>query len=86
MEKTPFYNVHKDFAQEGPVYGHEEFYGLPYDPAYAKYHEMARSAYLAKDPWTHVYIEDDNGVRLEWVLIDRRVRPEPEPIEEQELQ
>lgn len=78
MEKAEFYVVHKDFAQEGPIFGHEEFYGLSHDAAYAKYHEMAGSAYRANDPWTHVYIENDSGVRLEWKVIDRRTLPEPE--------
>lgn len=79
MEKAEFYVVHKDFAQDGPIYGHEEFYGLEHDAAYAKYHTLCASAYAAADPWTHVYIENDVGVRLEWKLIDRRTLPEPEP-------
>lgn len=80
MEKAEFYVVHKDFAQDGPIYGHEEFYGLTKDAAMAKYHQMLASAYSASDPWTHVYVENDAGVRIAWELIDRRTMPEPEEV------
>ena len=90
MTKTPFFNVHKDFAQEGQngtIYGHEQFLGLAEDSAKAKYHQLLAAAYAASDPWTTVYIESDEGVRILWEKIDRRTVPEPEPEpEEQELQ
>lgn len=72
MERVEFYTVHKDFAQEGPIYGHEEYYGLPKDEAMAKYHGLLNSAWLSSDPWTHVYVENDAGARIMWELIDRR--------------
>ena len=78
MERAEFYNVHKDFAQEGPIYGHEEFYGLGHDEAQAKYHDFCAAAFRSSDPWTSVYIENDSGVRIEWKLIDRRTAPAPE--------
>lgn len=72
MDKTPFYSVHKDFAQEGPIYGHEEFYGLTEDAAKAKYHELLSAAYAAADPWTNVFIKRDDGVEIFGEVVDRR--------------
>ena len=77
MEKEKFFTVHKDFAQAGPIYGHEEFFGLSENAAKAKYHEMLASAYNASDPWTHVFLLDDSGAVLMWEIIDRRTTPEP---------
>ena len=77
MEKTEFFNVHKDFAQEGPIYGHEQFLGLSKDQAMSKYHQLLASAYAASDPWTHVFITRDDGVSVSGETIDRRVAPSP---------
>lgn len=73
MEKTPFFNVHKDFAQNGPIYGHEEALGLSEEAAKAQYHTWLASAYAASDPWTIVYIDNDDGIRIKWEIVDRRV-------------
>ena len=67
-----FYNVHKDFMQAGPTYGHEEFLGLTEQQAKAKYHEMLSTAYTYADPWTHVYITRDDGVMTFGEVVDRR--------------
>lgn len=67
-----FYNVHKDFMQAGPIYGHEEFLGLTDQQAKAKYHEMLATAYTYNDPWTHVYITRDDGVMIFGEVVDRR--------------
>ena len=82
MVKTPFYNVHKDFAQEGPIYGHEEFHGLTLDAAKAKFHQLLSAAYTASDPWTYCCIISDTGVMEAWEVVDRRTVPEPEVPEE----
>lgn len=82
MEKSPFYSVHKDFAQEGPVFGHEEFFGLTEDGAKAKYHELLTSVYSGTDPWANVYIKRDDGVETFGEVVDRRTSPAPEPGEE----
>lgn len=81
MLKAEFYSVHKDFAQDGQngtIWGHEEFFGLDSDAAKTTYHQLLASAYSANDPWTHVFIENDNGARIFSELIDRRTLPEPE--------
>ncbi len=85
MERSEFYNVHKDFAQDGqagPIFGHEEFHGMEYDAAMAKYHTLLASAYGHSDPWTHVFVTNDMGVTVEHKLIDRRTVPAPEVPEE----
>ena len=69
-----FYNVHKDFMQDGPIYGHEEHFGLPEQQAKAKYHEMLASVYTYNDPWTHVYITRDDGVMTFGEVVDRRAQ------------
>lgn len=79
MVKTPFYNVHKDFAQEGPIYGHEEYHGLTLDAAKAKFHQMLATAYAASDPWTYCCVISDTGSMMAWEVVDRRTVPEPEP-------
>lgn len=80
MLKEIFYNVHKDFAQNGPIYGHEEYLGLTENQALAKYHELLASAYQYNDSWVHVYIMRDDGINTYGEKIDRRIEPEPEPI------
>ena len=76
MEKTTFYSVHKDFAQDGPVYGHEEFFGLTETSAKAKFHELLAAVYIGSDPWTHVYINRDDGMMVSGELVDRRTMPD----------
>lgn len=66
------YTVHKDFMQPGPIYGHEEFYGLTEEAAKAKYHQMLSTAYSYNDPWTHVYITREDGVMTFGEVVDRR--------------
>ena len=77
MEKTEFFNVHKDFAQDGQIYGHEEFFGMSFDAAEAKYHQLCNAAFLSSDPWAHIFIMSDSGVRIEETRIDRRKTPDP---------
>ena len=72
MEKATFFNVHKDFAQDGPIYGHEEFFGLTENAARAKYHELLAAVYSANDPWTHVYVNRDDGIGVFGEVVDRR--------------
>lgn len=81
MVRAEFFNVHKDYAQDGtnsPVFGHSEFLGLGREAAYAKYHELLSNAYTGTDPWVFIYIESDNGVFVDGNLIDRRVEPQQE--------
>jgi len=68
----PVYTVHKDFMQAGPVYGHEEYFGLTEREARAKYHQLLAAAYTASDPWTHVFIAADDGRIVAGELVDRR--------------
>lgn len=73
-----FYNVHKDFMQAGPIYGHEEFYGMTEEAAKAKYHQMLSTVYTNNDPWTHVYITRDDGVMTFGEVVDRRAQIQEE--------
>lgn len=73
MKKTPFYSVHKDFLQDGPVYGHEEFLGLSREAAYSKFHQLLASVYASSDPWSHVFIVRDDGVFESGEVVDKRI-------------
>lgn len=78
MNKAPFFSVHKDFAQEGPIYGHDELVGLNEQAAHAQFHTWMASAWVSSDPWTMVYIDSDDGRRIKWDVIDRRTLPQVE--------
>lgn len=85
MERKRFYSVHKDFAQDsssGVIYGHEEQFGLEEQAALALYHQLLAAVYSSNDPWSHVYINRDDGVQVFGERVDRRTDPAPEPEEE----
>lgn len=81
MERKRFYSVHKDFAQDsgsGVIYGHEEQYGLEDQEARALYHQLLAAVYSSGDPWSHVYINRDDGVQVFGETVDRRTDPVPD--------
>ena len=80
MTKEVFYNVHKDFTQDGtngPIYGHEQYLGMTEAQAKAKYHQLLSSVYQYNDPWTFVFIVRDDGMMIEGEKVDRRTPPAP---------
>lgn len=84
MEKTIFYTVLENQIMEGGVAGLLSYHYDDLDSALAKLYTVLAAAAVSGIPYHSGHILRSDGILIEGRVFDRRVTPEPEPVNPEE--